>query len=108
MSNFYAALEVGTTRTVLAIGENEAGGRLKMTCHAEIPSTGVRKSQILDINQATSSIKSVLSAIEKKQLEAGSKITLGNAYLVVSGQHIKAGPFQGMVPIEGAKVGTEE
>ena len=108
MSNFYASLEVGTTRTVLAIGENEAGGRLKMTCHAEIPSTGVRKSQILDINQATSSIKSVLSAIEKKQLEAGSKITLGNAYLVVSGQHIKAGPFQGMVPIEGAKVGTEE
>ena len=108
MSNFYAALEVGTTRTVLAIGENEAGGRLKMTCHAEIPSTGVRKSQILDINQATSSIKSVLSAIEKKQLEAGRKITLGTAYLVVSGQHIKAGPFQGMVPIEGAKVGTEE
>ena len=108
MSNFYAALEIGTTRTVLAIGETETGGRLKITCHAEIPSTGVRKSQILDINQATSSIKSVLSAIEKKQLEAGSKITLGNAYLVVSGQHIKAGPFQGMVPIEGAKVGTEE
>ena len=31
---------------------------------------GVRKSQILDINQATSSIKSVLNAIERKQLEA--------------------------------------
>ena len=103
MSNFYAAMEIGTTRTVLAIGEEEVGGRLKITCHAEIPSTGVRKSQILDINQATSSIKSVLHAIEKKQSEAGSTITLGNAYLVVSGQHIKADPFQGMVPIEGAK-----
>ena len=108
MSNFYAAIEIGTTRTVLAIGEEEPGGRLKITCHAEIPSTGVRKSQILDINQATSSIKSVLHAIEKKQSEAGSSITLGNAYLVVSGQHIKADPFQGMVPIEGAKVGAEE
>lgn len=108
MSNFYAAMEIGTTRTVLAIGEEEVGGRLKITCHAEIPSTGVRKSQILDINQATSSIKSVLHAIEKKQSEAGSTITLGNAYLVVSGQHIKADPFQGMVPIEGAKVGPEE
>ena len=31
MSNFYAALEVGTTRTVLAIGETEDGGRLKIT-----------------------------------------------------------------------------
>ncbi len=108
MSNFYAAMEIGTTRTVLAIGEEEVGGRLKITCHAEIPSTGVRKSQILDINQATSSIKSVLHAIEKKQSEAGSTIMLGNAYLVVSGQHIKADPFQGMVPIEGAKVGPEE
>ncbi|MBO6120669.1 MAG: cell division protein FtsA [Kiritimatiellae bacterium] len=108
MSNFYAAIEIGTTRTVLAIGEDEPGGRIKITCHAEIPSTGVRKSQILDINQATTSIRSVLRAIEKKQSEAGSTITLGNAYLVVSGQHIKADPFQGMIPIEGAKVGSDE
>ena len=108
MTDFYAALEIGTTRTVLAIGETDADGRLKVTCHAEIPSTGVRKSQILDINQATSSIRSVLHEIEKKQSESGSTISLGNAFLVVSGQHIKADPFQGMVPIEGAKVGNEE
>ena len=108
MTTLHAALAIGTTRTVLAIGEMEPGGRLKVTCHAEIPSTGVRKSQILDINQATSSIRSVLHAIEKKQAEAGSTVTLGNAYLVVSGQHIKADPFQGMVTVEGAKVGSEE
>ena len=108
MTDFYAALEIGTTRTVLAIGETDADGRLKVTCHTEIPSTGVRKSQILDINQATSSIRSVLHEIEKKQSESGSSISLGNAFLVVSGQHIKADPFQGMVPIEGAKVGNEE
>ena len=60
MSNIYAALEIGTTRTVLAVGEAESSGRLKVTCHAEIPSTGVRKSQILDIPQATQSIRSVL------------------------------------------------
>ena len=67
MNNIYAALEIGTTRTVLAIGECETGGRLKVSCHAEIPSTGVRKSQILDIPQATQSIRSVLHEIEKKQ-----------------------------------------
>jgi len=108
MTDFLAALEIGTTRTVLATGESEADGRLKVTCHAEIPSTGVRKSQILDIAQATTSIKSVLHEIERKQSESGSSITLGNAFLVVSGQHIKADPFQGMVPIEGAKVGNDE
>ncbi len=108
MTDFYAAIEIGTTRTVLAIGETGDDDRLKITSHAEIPSTGVRKSQILDINQATTSITSVLREIEKKQSETGSSITLGNAFLVVSGQHIKADPFQGMIPIEGAKVGNDE
>ena len=108
MNNIYAALEIGTTRTILAIGEAETGGRLKVTCHAEIPSTGVRKSQILDINQATQSIRSVLHEIEKKQDEIGSKITIGNAFLVISGQHIKATPAQGTALVEGAKVGSDE
>ena len=107
MNNIYAALEVGTTRTVLAIGESENGGRLKVTCHAEIPSTGVRKSQVLDINQATQSIRSVLQEIEKKQDEIGLKITIGNAFLVVNGQHVKAAAAQGMSQVDG-KVGVDE
>ena len=101
MNNIYAALEIGTTRTVLAIGESENGGRLKVTCHAEIPSTGVRKSQILDINQATQSILSVLHETEKKQDEAGLKITIGNAFLVINGQHVKTTAAQGMAQLNG-------
>ena len=101
MSNIYAALEIGTTRTVLAVGEGETGGRLQVTCHAEIPSAGVRKSQILDINQVTQSVKGVLHEIERKQSETGSSITIGNAFLIVSGQHIKADPFTGSTLVEG-------
>lgn len=108
MSNFYAALEIGTTRTVLAIGEAEPGGRLKISCHAEIPSSGIRKSQILDINQAMMSIKSVIHSIEDKQSAQGSKVTIANAYLVVSGQHIKADHAQFVVQVDGSKVGNNE
>ena len=107
MSNIYAALEIGTTRTVLAVGESEASGRLKVTSHAEIPSTGVRKSQILDITQATQSIRSCLHEIERKQAASGTKITIGNAFLVVSGQHIKADPYSSQVQVENARVGDE-
>lgn len=107
-ANIYAALEIGTTRTVLAVGEAAAGGRLKLTCHAEIPSTGVRKSQILDIRQATQSIRSVLRDIEKKQLAAGSSITIGNAFLVASGQHIKVDHFQGQSSVSGSKVNGDD
>lgn len=108
MTSIYAALEIGTTRTVLAVGEAESGGRLKVVSHAEIPSSGVRKSQIMDINQATQSIRSVLRENEKNQLAAGNAVTIGNAFLVVSGQHIKADPFQGQAQVGGAKVGTAD
>ena len=107
MGTFNAALEIGTTRTVLAIGESDGAGRLKVTCHAEIPSTGVRKSQILDIKQATQSIKSVLGEIDRKQAELGNNATVGNAYLVLSGQHIEAIAAQGMTQV-GGKIGSDE
>ncbi len=108
MTNIYAALELGTTRTVLAIGEAETGERLKLVSHAEIPSSGIRKSQIVDINHVTQSIRSVLRENEKLQATSGSSITIGNAFLVVSGQHIKADPFQGTIQIAGAKVSADD
>ena len=109
MTNIYAAIEIGTTQTVLAIGEAETGGRLKVTCHAEIPSSGVRKSQIFDISQVTQSIRSVLREVERKQSETGDSLTIGNAFLVVSGPHVKADPYQGTAPVgSSGKVGTSE
>jgi len=104
MTNIHAALEIGTSRTVLAVGEGRPGERVKVTCHAEIPSTKIRKSQILDMKQATRSVQSVLREIEKQKDEAGNSLGIGNAFLVVSGQHIKADPFQGIALVEGGKV----
>lgn len=108
MSSLYAALEIGTTRTVLAIAESEQGKRLKITSHAEIPSSGVRKSQILSIPDATQSIRSVLREIEKKQLKEGAKVTIANAFLVVSGQHVLATHAEGQALVESGKVGQNE
>jgi len=108
MNNFYAALEIGTTRTVMAIGEAKTGGALTVTSHAEIPSVGVRKSQILDIAQVSQSIRTVLHDIEKKQDAAGSRISVGNVFLAVSGQHVLAVSYPGTAQVEGATVGEDE
>ena len=108
MTNIYAAIEIGTTRTVLAVGEAETGGRLALTRHAEIPSAGVKKSQIVNIDQATQSVRSVLREIERRQGESGDKLTIGNAFLVITGQHVKADPFQGLAQVEGGKVGVDD
>lgn len=108
MTNIYAALEIGTTRTVLAVGEAETGQRLKVTSHAEIASAGVKKSQIFNIAMSSQSVKSVLKEIERNQLENGTVINIENAFLVVNGQHIKADHFQGSAQISRRKVSSED
>jgi len=104
MSEIFAALEIGTSRTVLAVGEHVNGRRLKLALHAAIPSSGVRKSQILDINQAVQSVKGVLHEIAKKDAD----ITLASSVLVVSGQHIRAEANQGIATIESGRVTGED
>ena len=108
MSSIYAALEIGTTRTVLALAEVAQSGRLKVVSHAEIPSFGVKKSQILDIDQVAHSIRSVLKEIEKKERGTGVSVTIANAYLVVSGQHVKAERVYGAATVSGAKVTDDD
>ncbi len=108
MTNIYAALEIGTSRTVLAIGEAKTGERLRVICHAEIPSSGVHKSQIRDIGQATRSISSVLRETGRKLKESGDTLDICNAFLVISGPHVKVDPYQGTAQVEGSKVGNND
>ena len=107
MSGLYAVLEIGTTRTVLAAAEPSAGDRMKVVRYACIPSAGVRKSQILGIGKAAQSVKSVLRAVERGG-EADDALTIGNAFLVATGRHVKADPYQGVVQVEGARVGNAD
>lgn len=107
-SNIYAAIELGTTRTVLAVAEAPEETRLKVVSYASIPSSGIRKSQILDMTQATTSVRSVLREIEKNGSGAGASLTIGNAFLVVSGQHIRVDPYQGSTAVAGTKVKDDD
>ena len=104
MITIHAALEIGTTNTVLAISESSGNGSPRVICHAEIPSAGVRKSQIVDVKQVAQSIRAAIAQIEKKQAESGVKFSLGNVFLVASGQHIRADQHQASVQIDGGKV----
>ncbi len=107
-STVYATLEIGTSRTVLAIGESEAGEEMKLVSFASIPSTGVRKSQIIDINQATQSVRSVIGEIERKSKAEGGSIDIANAFLVINGSHVNATPLQSATAISGRNVTQED
>lgn len=107
-NNFYAALEIGTSRTIMAIGEADKNGQLQLMCHASIPSSGVLKSQITDINAATQSIVAVISEIEKSQKEQDLGVNIGNAMLAVSGPCINIDQHFGTCQIQGARVNAND
>lgn len=79
-----AGLEIGTSRTVIAIGEARDDGRIEVTALGSIPSTGVRKSQIIEMTQTRYSIESVL-----KKLDDQFGYTIGHACLAVSGPQVR-------------------
>ena len=94
-----AALEIGTTRTVIAVGELQQNGRIRIIGTAAIPTSGVRKSQIVDVSQASAAIVSALKAIEQT-----ARVNVNVATLVVNGPHIQSSVSVGLCQLESNTV----
>lgn len=103
LSEPVAGLEIGTTRTVIAIGEPLANGHLKVAAIESIPSSGVRKSQIIDVAQARYSIESVL-----RKLVEQSDYSIGHAFLAVSGPQIRTTTMSAQWQVERGIVHEED
>jgi len=86
-----AAIEIGTSRTVLAVGELQGSGRVRMIGYAAIPTSGVRKSQIVDVSQASAAIASALKAVEET-----ARVGVHVALLVVDGPHVQSSVSSGV------------
>ena len=84
LSDPVAALEIGTSRTVLAIGEPLGPGRVKVAAKDFIPSMGVRKSRIVDMEQTAMSVESLV-----KHLGQASGYAIGQACLAMPGPHVQ-------------------
>ena len=98
-----AALEIGTTRTVIAIAEPLGEGRIRVAAYDGIPSSGVRKSQIGDVAQARYSVSSV-----QKKLVSQYDYAISQAYLVVSGPQIRTQESTVQIPLPRGVVGDED
>ncbi len=98
-----AALEIGTTNTVIAIAEPLGDGRIRIAAYDSIPSNGVRKSQIIDVAQARYSVASV-----QKKLVAQSDYAVAQAYLVISGPQIRTQEATVQIPLPRGVVGDED
>ena len=93
-----AALEIGTSRTVICVGEADESGRMKITGVGSYPTTGVRKGQIVDLTQARMGVESAA-----KQAEKMSTVSIWQVLLATSGGHIQASVNPGMLTIRSAE-----
>ena len=94
-----AAIEIGTTHTVLAVGEMQNGGKVRVLGTARIPTSGVRKSQIVDVSQASAA---VVSALQK--IESSARVNVNVAVLVVNGPHVLSSVCTGVWQLGGNTV----
>lgn len=88
------ALDIGTSHVRAVVGERTEDGGVMVTGMGEEPSCGIRKGEVIDFDNALTSIK---AALEKA--EESANVTIRNCYLLVAGSHISSTVNRGTIPL---------
>ncbi len=92
-----AALEIGTSRTVICVGESDERGRVRITGVGVCPTIGVRKGQIVDLSQARVGIEKAV-----KEAEKAAGVDIWQVLIAISGGHLQAGINSSMLAIRSS------
>ncbi len=92
--NPVVALEIGTTKTLALVGDVQRDGNIMIIGTGETSSIGVRKGEIIDIEQAATSVRLAL-----QQAEETSDVNIREVNLAVSGNGIRSTVGSGSVPV---------
>ncbi|TAJ14259.1 cell division protein FtsA [Marinilabiliaceae bacterium JC017] len=84
-SNLIAAIDIGTTKIVTIVGRKTEQGKLELLGIEQVPSTGVKRGVVLNIEETVSAIQDAVMKVEEKL-----KIKLSDVYVGIAGQHIKS------------------
>lgn len=102
--NLLCGIDVGSSKISCIIAKtSEEDGPLRVMGFSSVPSRGVRKGQIVDINQVTDAVE---QAVEQAERMAGAKVTA--AYVSVGGPHIESINSQGVVAVSQPDVDISE
>ncbi len=84
-SNLIAAIDIGTTKIVAVVGQKDDNGKLQVVGIEKVPSTGVKRGVVLNIEETVTAIKDVVFNLESKY-----GVKLLDVYVGIAGQHIKS------------------
>jgi len=90
-----SAIDIGSSKiSTLITSSNEENGKINVVGVASSPSRGIRKSQVVDIEEAVSSITDCVEAAERM---AG--FSINSALVTISGEHIQSQNSNGVVAV---------
>src|ERR671937_2635374 len=90
------AIDIGTTKVCVLIGELTARGGVDVIGIGQAPSDGLRKGVVIDIDRT---VQSVASAVEAAERLSGLKVR--SAFVGICGNHISSQNSLGMVAVSG-------
>lgn len=92
--NIVAALDIGTTKILVVVGEMDDNGDIYVVGHGQAPAEGLRRGVVVDMERT---VKSLAKAIEDAQLVSGieiDRVTVGMA-----GEHIHSINSHGVIAV---------
>jgi cell division protein FtsA len=87
-------IDVGTSKVCALIGEVGRDGRLTVIGHGTVPSLGLKKGVIVNIDQT---VRSIADAVERAERLSGWKID--RAFVNVGGPHVESLTSKGQVAV---------
>ena len=101
--NIVAGLDVGTTKICVIVAEQTGSGDIRILGVGLSPSRGLRKGEVINVNQTAESIR---AAIDKA--ENICEFEIGSVYTGIAGGHIESFNSRAVIPIANSAVGVTE
>ncbi len=84
MKDYIAAIDLGTTKVVTLVGKKVDSGSYHVIAHSEMPSKGVQRGEVLNIQEVIDVVQPALNDVRQK-----SGINFSEVYVGIAGQHIR-------------------
>jgi cell division protein FtsA len=91
-------VDVGTSKVCTLIGEVSRVGRLTILGLGTVPSSGLKKGVVVNIDQT---VRSIAETVERAERLSGWKID--RAFVAVGGQHVESLNSPGQVAVSGQR-----
>jgi cell division protein FtsA len=101
--NLVVALDIGTSKVVVLVGEMTMDGQLEIIGHGCAASHGLKKGVVVNID---ATVQSIQKALEEAELMAGCQIY--SAFTGVAGNHIRSLNSHGIVGIRNREVSQQD